>query len=185
MSQHRFTRDLAYIIVIALLVALSGQLFWNTHHTPAFYATPKVYYNKETPFNQKIIQIIHNADERIYFSVYTFTRYDIKDALLGAKHRGVSIIGVTDKNQIEAIPNQEKIVQQLRDAGIPVYTQDHSYIMHTKVIVSEKEYASGSYNWTASATDKNDEVLEVGTDEHTRREYERILKVLVDKYKTK
>ena len=103
-----------------MLVALSGQLFWNTHHTPAFYATPKVYYNKETPFNQKIIQIIHNADERIYFSVYTFTRYDIKDALLGAKHRGVSIIGVTDKNQIEAIPrslSRKKSMRRGRTIG--------------------------------------------------------------------
>ena len=77
---------------------------------------------------------------------------------------------------------QRKIVGELRKAVIPVYEQDHSAIMHIKTVVSEKAYASGSYNWTAAATNNNDEILEVGRDESIRSQYEEILKSLVKKY---
>jgi phosphatidylserine/phosphatidylglycerophosphate/cardiolipin synthase-like enzyme len=55
--------------------------------------------------------------------------------------------------------------------------------MHTKVLVTDKAYASGSYNWTAAATNINDEILEVGQDETIRQEYQTILEEMFDKYK--
>ena len=179
--KFRLTKDLSYFIVIAVLIATLGQLYYQkeVHFSPA-----RVYYNKDTELNTKLISLIQDSNEYVYFAIYTFTRYDIKDALLGAKHRGVKVIGLTDKDQIQKIDSQEKIVQQLREAGIPVYVQDHSKIMHLKVLVTEKAYASGSYNWTASATTGNDEVLEIGTDPTMHKEYQDILERLFYKYGT-
>ena len=51
-------------------------------------------------------------------------------------------------------------------------------IMHVKALVTESAYASGSYNWTGSATNVNDEVLEIGADPGLRSAYEAILKKL-------
>jgi phosphatidylserine/phosphatidylglycerophosphate/cardiolipin synthase-like enzyme len=62
--------------------------------------------------------------------------------------------------------------------------QDHRGIMHTKVLVTDKAYASGSYNWTAAATDLNDEMLEVGQDAAIRQEYQNILEEMFKKYNT-
>jgi phosphatidylserine/phosphatidylglycerophosphate/cardiolipin synthase-like enzyme len=129
------------------------------------------------------MQVIRQADRYVYFSIYTFTRTDIKDALLGAKYRGVEVVGVTDKKQTADIELQKKIIGELRNAGIPVYAHTHSAIMHTKIIVSEKTYASGSYNWTAAGTNDNDEVLEVGSGENIRKQYQNILEELIGKYK--
>ena len=54
--------------------------------------------------------------------------------------------------------------------------------MHTKVLVTDKAYASGSYNWTSSATNINDEILEVGSDEAIRSQYQSILEEMFNKY---
>lgn len=173
----KINKDLSYLVVIILLLA---QIFQQqlTPSTPTDYTRPEVYYNKTTALNQKLIEQILEAQEFVYFGIYTFTRYDIKDALIGARLRGVKVMGITDKEQIEKIPNQAKLIAQLKDADIPVYVQTHSYIMHLKVLVTEKTYASGSYNWTANATDKNDEVLEIGSDPATRNKYQEILEEL-------
>ena len=51
--------------------------------------------------------------------------------------------------------------------------------MHIKAVVTDKGYASGSYNWTGSATKVNDEVLEVGTNRYLHDEYYKILKKIL------
>src|ERR1019366_3637264 len=55
-------------------------------------------------------------------------------------------------------------------------------IMHIKTIVTDSAYASGSYNWTGSATTENDEVLEIGNDPALRQAYENILTKLLAAY---
>jgi phosphatidylserine/phosphatidylglycerophosphate/cardiolipin synthase-like enzyme len=173
-------RDLFYLIVIVLLIATCGQFYYDYQYQPQHQV--RVMYNRDVEMNKELIQVIRNADKFVYFAIYTFTRQDIKDALLGAKYRGLEVRGITDKEQAQKIDQQEKILKELRDAGIPVAEQDHSAIMHIKSVVTEKAYASGSYNWTASATDSNDEVLEVGGEETIRSQYERVLKELFGRY---
>lgn len=175
-------REKIYIVVIVLLVALCGQFYFSYRYVPQKTRDVKVYYNRDIEANRKVVEAIQDADQFVYFAIYTFTRFDIKDALLGAQHRGLKVIGVTDKDQIAKIDIQKDIVKELRAAGIPVYVQDHSAIMHLKTVVTDKSYVSGSYNWTASATNSNDEVLEVGRDEPTRKQYEKVLLELFARY---
>ena len=59
---------------------------------------------------------------------------------------------------------------------------DHNYIMHLKTVVTDKAYVSGSYNWTAAATNLNDEIIEIGKDEDVRKQYEQIIKSIIEKY---
>jgi len=174
------TKERLYILAIIILMAACGQFYYSYHYLPRHEIS--VYYNKDRALNEEINHVIRNADTFVYFAVYTFTRQDIKEALLGAKYRGLTVIGISDKNQYQALEPQRKIIDELRAAGIPVYEQSHSAIMHLKVIVTEKAYASGSFNWTASATNSNDEVLEVGTDELVRSRYEGILKEVFERY---
>lgn len=175
-------KEIGYLVALSLLLAITGQVLYSYYYLPQKAREVSVYYNKDVEANKFIVQTIQDADEYVYFAIYTFTRTDIKDALLGAKHRGLTVVGLTDKNQIESLESQRKIVKELREAGIPVYTQTHSAIMHLKTLVTEKAYVSGSYNWTSSATEKNDEVLEVGRDPGVRKQYEQVLLELFEKY---
>ncbi len=178
----KFNKDFIYIVVIAILVAMCGQLIYSYEYIPHRERKVEVFYNRDIEANRKVISIIENADKFVYFAIYTFTRSDIKDALLGAKHRGLEVRGITDKDQLAKIDLQEKIIKELRDAGIPIAVQSHSAIMHIKTVVTDKGYVSGSYNWTAAATDSNDEVIEVGRDESIRRQYEQALTEVLAKY---
>jgi phosphatidylserine/phosphatidylglycerophosphate/cardiolipin synthase-like enzyme len=178
----KIKKDIIYILIIIGLVGLTGQIYYSYKYLPAHQIA--VYYNHDRELNKEITGIIRDADKFVYFAVYTFTRQDIKDALLGAKYRGLTVIGLTDRDQLAQLDQQKQIIKELRDAGIPVYEQDHLGIMHTKVVVTEKAYASGSFNWTSAATNLNDEVLEVGSDPVLRAEYQKILEEMFQKYQT-
>lgn len=173
-------KEKIYLLVIAALIALCGQFYYSYRYLPEHEIS--VYYNQERELNREIIREIRDADRFAYFAVYTFTRTDIKDALLAAKYRGLDVKGLTDRDQYEKLESQRKIIDELKKNGIPVYVQDHSGIMHLKVLVTDKAYASGSYNWTAAATNLNDEVLEVGTDNNLRQTFEKILLEMFAKY---
>lgn len=181
----KINRDLLYILVIVLLLATCGQLYFTKYYQPTQSREVKIYYNQDHQLNSEVIQTIQHANKFIYFAIYTFTREDIKDALLGAKYRGVEIKGIIDKKQSESLPDQKAIVQELRNAGIQIVFNDHSYIMHLKTLVTDAGYVSGSYNWTASGTDLNDEILEVGNDEDIRRQYEKVLNRIITEYQNK
>ncbi|MBI4088521.1 hypothetical protein HY415_00265 [Candidatus Kaiserbacteria bacterium] len=146
----------------------------------------RVIYSLDQKQNDKeIIALIDGAKSYIYFAIYTFTLPSIADALATAKKRGVDVKGIVDSEQ-GGNSYGAPIVAKLQAAGIPVVAEKHvsgNGIMHIKTIVTESAYATGSYNWTKSATTINDEILEIGTDEKLRQAYENILKKLLDAYK--
>lgn len=169
-----------YIAVIIVLVSACTSLIYAKQWQPK--TETKVYYNRDEQLNNMVIDTILQADHFAYFAIYTFTREDIKDALLGAKRRGVDVRGLSDKKQYYEIGTQRKIINELRNSGIPVGLQNHDAIMHLKVLVTDKAFVSGSYNWTASATTSNDEVIEIGTSEPVRKQYYEIIKKLILQY---
>jgi mitochondrial cardiolipin hydrolase len=178
----KLNRDAIYLLVIALLLAACGQFYYSYHYKPRAERDITIYYSKETLLNNEVTKIIQDADEFVYFGIYTFTREDIRDALLGAKHSGLDVRGIIDKKQSSALEDQEKIIKELEAAGITIVFNNHSYIMHLKTLVTDKAYISGSYNWTASATDSNDETLEVGYDEDVRKQYEKTMLGIIERY---
>jgi hypothetical protein len=134
--------------------------------------------------DREIIALIDAAKDHVYFAIYTFTLPSIADALVAAKKRGVDVRGIVDSGQSRDSYGKP-IITKLLAAGISVVTEKHATgngIMHIKTLVTESAYATGSYNWTNSATTINDEVLEIGTDPALRQAYENILKKLLDAY---
>lgn len=146
----------------------------------------RVVYSLDQKQNDKeIIALIDAAKTHIYFAIYEFTLKDIADALVAAKKRGVEVRGLVDSG--EAASSYDKpIIAELTNVGISVVTEKHATgngIMHIKTLVTDSAYATGSYNWTSSATNVNDEVLEIGTDPALRQAYENILLKLLDAYR--
>ncbi len=157
----------------------------QTVSAPPTGSTRVVYSLDKKQTDQEIIALINDAKSYIYFAIYTFTLPSIADALVAAKKRGVEVRGITDSGQSSSSYGAP-IVAQLLAAGIPVVTEKHAGgngIMHIKLLVTERAYVFGSYNWTKSATIINDEIIEIGTDPTLRQTYENILKRLLDAYK--
>src|SRR3989338_11117596 len=147
--------------------------------------TMRIVYSLDQKQNDKeIIALIDAAKDHIYFAIYTFTLPSIADALVEAKKRGVDARGIVDSEQ-SSNSYGAPITAKLLAAGIPLLTEKHAGgngIMHIKLLVTEKAYAFGSYNWTKSATTINDEILEIGTDPTLRKTYENILTKLLNAY---
>lgn len=170
----RISKQLQIVIITTLLLCSlgAGYLLASFSITSQFH----VYYSLDQKNNdQQIIRLINNADKYVYFAIYYFTKNNIADALIQAKKRGLVVWGITDNTA--SLESNKNVVENLRQAGITVETQKHQEgIMHMKVLVTDNAYASGSYNWTGSATTMNDEVLEVGTNESVRKQYLEIVK---------
>ena len=148
--------------------------------------TMRIIYSLDQKQNdQELITLINGAKDHIYFAIYTFTLPSIADALVNAKQRGVDVRGLMDSGQ-SSDSYGAPITKKLQAAGIPMLVEKHASgngIMHIKLMVTEKAYAFGSYNWTNSATTINDELLEIGTDPTLRAAYENVLKKLFEAYK--
>ncbi len=131
-----------------------------------------VFYSLERKQNdQEIVRLIDAADKYAYFGIYAFTKKDIADALIRAHGRGLDVRGIMDAGQSRD-GAQADIAARLARAGIPIEFQRHAAgIMHIKLLVTDRSYALGSYNWTESATMVNDEVLEIGNAEPLREKY--------------
>ncbi len=186
--------------LVALLLAISAGAFGytaggNTGSDPHIKAqtvlapapgSVRVIYSLDQKQNDKeMIALIGAAKEYIYFAIYTFTLSDVADALVAAKQRGVTVLGVIDSGQA-ASSYGTPIIEKLLAADIPIVVESHASgggIMHIKALVTESAYAHGSYNWTSSATTLNDELLEIGTDPTLRGVYENVLKKLYEAYK--
>ena len=164
------------VILIVIITAIATATVTAAHFDSQFRV---VYSLDRRDADSEIIRLINGADRYVYFAVYYFSKTDIADALVRAKRRGLDVRGCTDA--AASLDTNKNVVQLLRAAGITVETQKHQDgIMHIKAVVTDKAYASGSYNWTASATEANDEVLEIGTDKSVHDQYLAIIKKVLE-----
>ena len=157
----------------------------QTVTAPAKNSVRVVYSLDQKQNDQELIALINEAEDYVYFAIYTFTLPNIANALVAAKKRGVDVRGIVDSEQ-SSNSYGAPIIKILKDGGIPVVAEKHATgngIMHIKLLVTEQAYAFGSYNWTKSATTINDEILEIGTDKALRQTYENILTKLLNAYR--
>jgi len=66
------TKEKLYILVIIFLIGISAQFYYTYSYEPN--NRIQVYYNQERALNTELISLIRDADEFVYFGVYTFTR---------------------------------------------------------------------------------------------------------------
>lgn len=112
---------------------------------------------------------INMAQHSIYLQCYSFTSAPIAEALHKAHQRGVKVEIIADRSQKTA-PYAK--IQQLHQAGIPVYIDAVTGIAHNKIIIcDEVKVISGSYNFSNAAENRNAENLIIIEDQKTAQQY--------------
>jgi len=98
---------------------------------------------------------ITRANESVHVMIYGFTLDDLSKALIDAMRRGVEVKVVIEKeNAYWKGSEYERFLQ----AGVDVRLDGNPYTMHHKVVIVDgKIVVTGSYNWTWSAENRNDE----------------------------
>ena len=127
-------------------------------------ATIDVYYAPEDHPIDRVVSLYARATSYIYVSVYGLTAPSVVKALVEAKHRGVDVRVITDRERLTD-PKQHSAVNALRLAGVPIRINRHDGLMHLKqVVIDDAINTSGSANHTTSGNRYNDERLDVITD---------------------
>ncbi|MEM2180461.1 MAG: phospholipase D-like domain-containing protein, partial [Nitrososphaeria archaeon] len=111
------------------------------------------------------------ANISVHVLIYSFTLSNIADALISAKNRGVDVKIVFEKSQI----NQYSQYFRLANAGVSVRNDTNPDFMHNKIaIIDNIIVLTGSYNWSSSAENNNNENLIIIRDINVAREYENV-----------
>ncbi len=114
------------------------------------------YFCPEDRCSHIVINWISRANQSIEIAIYSFTLDSIGDALIEAHDRGVKVRVIMERDQV----NRYSEYSKLKAAGIEVKLDGNDRLMHNKfVVIDEKIVLTGSYNFTKSADEYNDENL--------------------------
>lgn len=137
----------------------------------------QVFFSPDDGVASALIDLLSSAAGSIRFLAFSFTSDPIGDAIIAAAERGVEVIGVMESSQARG---QGSEFVRMREAGIDVRLDEFEGHMHHKVmIIDEAIVVTGSYNFSRSAEERNDENVLIlhdpGLAELYIQEFERVL----------
>jgi len=148
---HYLKRNTKYSILAFFILILSITISIST------LAKTEVYFSLSDNPQKEIIKNINQAEAFINIAMYIFTDREIALPLIKAQERGVKVRLYLDKDQVDYQYSQSRFLVQ---KGIKTRISSNNYIMHHKfAIIDNRLLLTGSYNWTFSANNRNDENL--------------------------
>ncbi|TDM08854.1 MAG: nuclease [Ideonella sp. MAG2] len=116
-----------------------------------------------------IVGQLRGCRERADICVFTLSDDRISDEVLAAHRRGVAVRLITDNDKAFDAGSD---VMALRDAGVPVRVDQTPAHMHHKFALFDGRFLlNGSYNWTRSASQHNEENLVLCNDPVLLRQF--------------
>jgi phosphatidylserine/phosphatidylglycerophosphate/cardiolipin synthase-like enzyme len=109
-----------------------------------------------------LLELINNARSSVRFMAFSFTLEELGAALIARAEAGIEVEGI-----FEVIGSETESSRQttLRCAGLDVRVDGNPYRLHHKVfIIDDETVVFGSFNFSASAVNNNDENMVVITD---------------------
>lgn len=161
-------RPLSLTLILIFIVLLSGCAIKQPatlENAPTQSQQISVYFPRAGQDPAPVLTGLYGgAKNTIDVGIYGLTHPDIVKALVDAHRRGVKVRIITD-NESSGGNTQKHAIGTLTMAGVPVKLNSHSGLMHLKMsIVDGQTVTTGSYNYTKSASERNDEMLAVVRD---------------------
>lgn len=114
-----------------------------------------VYFSPGDRCQRVIIGELKQVLSAVDICVYTISDNYITDEILGCRERNISIRIITDDEKID---DSGSDIKTLSRAGIEVHVDNSPHYMHHKfAIFDNARVLTGSYNWTRSAAEHNQE----------------------------
>lgn len=118
----------------------------------------ETYFSPDDRVAIRLVELLQGAQESIHFLAYSFTSDDIAQAMRDRHAAGVTVKGVMDDSQVKSNLGTE--FELFVQSGLDVRLDGNKGLMHHKIIVIDRSIViTGSYNFTSSAENKNDENL--------------------------
>jgi phosphatidylserine/phosphatidylglycerophosphate/cardiolipin synthase-like enzyme len=133
-------------------------------------ATVEFYYSPDEAVAARIITLLQGAQQSIHFMAASFTSEEIGNVIIEAADNGILVSGVMDSGQVNS--NEGTRYDFFKQSMLDVRLDGIDGQMHHKVIIiDEKIVITGSYNFTNSAEDHNDENVVIIFDEDAAAQY--------------
>ena len=111
------------------------------------------YFSPVDLVTDKLVAYVQDAQKSIRFMIFTYTSIPLADAMIARYQAGVDIQGV-----IENRGASNGALVPLFCAKVPVKLDGNKYTMHHKIIVLDESIViTGSFNFTKSADEENDD----------------------------
>jgi phosphatidylserine/phosphatidylglycerophosphate/cardiolipin synthase-like enzyme len=104
--------------------------------------------------DEVLAKAIDKARLSVDMAIYSLNLWSIRDALIHAHQRGATVRLVMESDNMD-----NKEIQQIQEAGIPIIGDQHESLMHNKfVVIDHADVWTGSMNYTISGAyeDNND-----------------------------
>lgn len=174
---ERFTMAVVFCVVNAVFFLAAWQ--FNHSRTPTYRAAQiliesnkpvqKALFSPDDNIEEVLLALIDDEKEHISMAAFSFTSALIAQALMRAASRGVKVEVVADGKNSNT--NYSK-VHLLEDHGVPVWVypgpqssakhartgiMHHKFLIFRKTLNGRSLLCTGSYNFTRSANDINQE----------------------------
>jgi len=116
----------------------------------------EVYFSPDDGVLNHLVALVNGAQNSVDFMAYSFTSDELAQALLERAAAGVHVRGVFEADQYSSNVGTE--FDRLWAAGLAVTLDGNPDHMHHKVLIIDGQIVvTGSYNFSASAEERNDE----------------------------
>ncbi len=148
--------------------------------------TSEVLFSPDDHPTNRLLQLINQAQTRIHAAVYMLTDKTITDALIAAKNRGVDVQMILDSSSVDGLSGKGNMLKQ-HNMNLYVYDNGsrrsgkrffYASIMHNKFALIDNHVWTGSFNWTKSANNKNQENVVITDDQIIYKKYEQHFDVI-------
>jgi phosphatidylserine/phosphatidylglycerophosphate/cardiolipin synthase-like enzyme len=118
----------------------------------------ETYFSPDDGVEAHINDVLEGAQSSIYFLAFSFTSDQLGETVRAKANEGLKISGVMEEQQVKSNVGTE--YDQFKQAGLDVLIDGNPGQMHHKVMIVDNEIVIvGSYNFTRSAEERNDENL--------------------------
>jgi phosphatidylserine/phosphatidylglycerophosphate/cardiolipin synthase-like enzyme len=125
------------------------------------------YFSPVDDVMDKLVALVNGAQHSVRFFIFTYTDQNLANAMISRFQAGVDVAGV-----IENRGASQGALVPLACANVPVKVDGNKYTMHHKVIViDESIVVTGSFNFTKSANNENDDNVLVIYDPSVAKQY--------------
>ncbi|WP_181350677.1 phospholipase D-like domain-containing protein [Thalassobacillus sp. CUG 92003] len=140
--------------------SMTYSLYLHTRRHEKSAAVDYIFSRTDKSPKQKLLHTIDHSKHTLDVAIFLLTEKEIVTHMCQATKRGVKVRVLTDRTQATESPQQMANIQRLIDSGAQVMVNRHDGTMHLKVVISDQHtITAGSYNFTYSAEQKNNEVM--------------------------
>ena len=128
------------------------------------------FYSPDDGVLNSLAGVLNSAEESIYFLAYSFTSNDLGDIVREKHAADLTVQGVMEEEQVNS--NQGTEYDPFKQAEVDVRMDGIEGQMHHKLfIIDGKIVAFGSYNFSQSAEERNDENVLIVYNEAIAQEF--------------